>query len=46
MNVKYQIFVSSIYDDLRDERNEVTKACRNMGHIPAGTQMFNERGSR
>ena len=36
MNVKYQIFVSSTYEDLRDERNEVIKACLNMGHIPVG----------
>jgi hypothetical protein len=41
MNVKYQIFVSSTYDDLRDERNEVIKACLNMGHIPVGMEMFN-----
>ena len=41
MNVKYQIFVSSTYDDLKDERNEVIKACLNMGHIPVGMEMFN-----
>ena len=41
MNVKYQIFVSSTYEDLRDERNEVIKACLNMGHIPVGMEMFN-----
>ena len=41
MNVKYQIFVSSTYDDLKDERAEVIKACLNMGHIPVGMEMFN-----
>ena len=41
MNVKYQIFVSSTYEDLKDERNEVIKACLNMGHIPVGMEMFN-----
>lgn len=40
MNVKYQIFVSSTYEDLKDERNEVIKACLNMGHIPVGMEMF------
>jgi Domain of unknown function (DUF4062) len=41
LNVKYQIFVSSTYDDLKNERNEVIKACLNMGHIPVGMEMFN-----
>ena len=41
MNVKYQIFVSSTYEDLKDERNEVIRACLNMGHIPVGMEMFN-----
>ena len=33
MDRKYQIFVSSTYEDLKDERNEVIKACLNMGQI-------------
>jgi Domain of unknown function (DUF4062) len=33
--------VSSTYEDLRSERNEVIKACLNMGHIPVGMEMFN-----
>jgi hypothetical protein len=32
MNVKHH---------LKDERNEVIKACLNMGHIPVGLKMFN-----
>jgi hypothetical protein len=36
MNVKYQIFVSSTYEDLKDERSELIKACLNLGHIPVG----------
>jgi hypothetical protein len=28
MNVEYQIFVSSTYEDLKDERSEVIKAGR------------------
>jgi hypothetical protein len=52
MNLKYQIFVSSTYEDLKDERAEVIKACLNMGHIPVGMEMFNggetavKRGAR
>jgi hypothetical protein len=38
--VKYQIFVSSTYDDLRDERDQVIKACLEIGHIPVGMEMF------
>jgi hypothetical protein len=41
LNLKYQIFVSSTYEDLKDERNEVIRACLNMGHIPVGMEMFN-----
>src|SRR5262249_22343415 len=40
-NVKYQIFISSTYHDLRDEREQVIKACLEMGHIPVGMEMFN-----
>jgi nucleoside 2-deoxyribosyltransferase len=38
---KYQIFVSSTYKDLVDERNEIIKACLIMGNIPVGMEMFN-----
>ena len=41
MTIKYQIFVSSTYKDLKDERNEIIKACLNMDHIPVGMEMFN-----
>ncbi len=40
MNVKYQIFVSSTYEDLRKERDQVVKAILEMGHIPVGMEMF------
>jgi Domain of unknown function (DUF4062) len=39
-NVKYQIFISSTYEDLKDEREQVIKACLEMGHIPVGMEMF------
>lgn len=38
--IKYQIFVSSTYDDLKDERSQVIKAILEMGHIPVGMEMF------
>lgn len=38
--IKYQIFVSSTYDDLKDERAQVIKAILEMGHIPVGMEMF------
>ena len=38
--VKYQVFISSTYDDLKEERDQVIKACLEMGHIPVGMEMF------
>jgi hypothetical protein len=35
MDKKYQIFISSTFDDLKDERDQVIKAILEMGHIPA-----------
>jgi sRNA-binding regulator protein Hfq len=40
MSVKYQIFVSSTFEDLKEERNLVIKAILEMGHIPVGMEMF------
>src|SRR5574341_408539 len=40
VNVKYQVFVSSTYDDLKEERGLVVKAVLEMGHIPVGMEMF------
>lgn len=37
---KYQIFVSSTYLDLIEERAQVTKAILEIGHIPVGMEMF------
>lgn len=39
-NPKYQIFISSTYLDLIKEREQVIKACLEMGHIPVGMEMF------
>lgn len=38
--IKYQIFVSSTYEDLKPERDQVIKAILEMGHIPVGMEMF------
>ena len=38
---KYQIFVSSTYIDLKDERNKVFEAIYSIRHIPAGMEYFN-----
>ena len=40
MDKKYQAFVSSTYEDLKDEREQVIKAILEMGHIPVGMEMF------
>lgn len=37
---KYQIFVSSTYSDLIDERKEATQALLECGCIPAGMELF------
>jgi hypothetical protein len=37
---KFQIFVSSTFVDLKDERQAVSKAILNLGHIPAGMELF------
>lgn len=40
MKKKYQIFVSSTYLDLRDERQSAVEAILKAGHIPAGMELF------
>ena len=40
MNKKYQVFVSSTYTDLKDERRKVMHALMEMDCIPAGMEMF------
>ncbi|HBI01167.1 MAG TPA: hypothetical protein DDY18_06040 [Flavobacterium sp.] len=38
--VKYQIFISSTYLDLRDERQASVESILKKGHIPAGMELF------
>ena len=40
MEKKYQVFISSTYDDLKEERDQAIKAVLEMGHIPVGMEMF------
>ena len=37
---KLQIFVSSTYEDLKEERQAAVEAILNAGHIPAGMELF------
>jgi len=40
MNKKLQVFVSSTYNDLIDERQAAVEAILDAGHIPAGMELF------
>lgn len=40
MNKRYQVFVSSTYTDLVEERQGVLKAILDLGHIPSGMEGF------
>jgi len=40
MNKRYQVFVSSTYEDLKDERLEVMKALLELDCIPCGMEYF------
>lgn len=40
MNKKYQVFVSSTYKDLKEERMAVIRLLLKMGFIPVGMEQF------
>lgn len=40
MNKKLQVFVSSTYTDLKEERQAAVEAILQAGHIPAGMELF------
>src|SRR5438046_2345964 len=40
MDTRYQVFVSSTYADLQDERQEVMQALLELDCIPAGMELF------
>jgi len=39
-DVRYQFFLSSTFEDLRHERQQVIEAVLEMGHIPVGMEVF------
>jgi regulator of replication initiation timing len=40
MSKKLQVFISSTYDDLQEERQSAVEAVLKAGHIPAGMELF------
>lgn len=40
MDRKYQVFISSTYTDMREERQAAVEAVLRAGHIPAGMELF------
>jgi hypothetical protein len=40
LDKKYQIFVSSTFQDLEEERRKVIEQILNLGHIPVGMELF------
>lgn len=40
MDKRYQVFISSTYSDLKEERNKVMQAIMTMDCIPAGMELF------
>lgn len=40
MKKKLQVFISSTYEDLKDERQAAVQAVLDAGHIPAGMELF------
>jgi hypothetical protein len=40
MNKKYQVFVSSTFRDLSEERQDAIRTILDLGHIPAGMELF------
>jgi hypothetical protein len=38
--VRYQVFVSSTYEDLREERQQATQAILEAGFFPSGMELF------
>lgn len=44
MEKKYQIFISSTFEDLKEQRQAAIKAVLDMGQIPAGMEYFPSNG--
>lgn len=41
MAKKFQVFISSTFEDLKEQRDAVVKAVLQLGHLPVGMEMFN-----
>ena len=39
-DIKYQVFVSSTFEDLEDERRSAFESILNVDHIPVGMELF------
>lgn len=40
MDKKFQVFISSTFEDLKEERRAVTEMILELGHIPVGMELF------
>ena len=40
MTVKYQVFISSTFNDLKEERKQITEAVLDLDQIPSGMELF------
>jgi hypothetical protein len=40
MDKKYQIFISSTYEDLKEERQAAIRSVLKIGHVPTGMELF------
>lgn len=40
MDKKYQIYISSTYEDLKEERKKAIETILTMNHFPVGMEMF------
>jgi Domain of unknown function (DUF4062) len=40
MDKRYQVFISSTFSDLKDERQQVLRAILELDHMPAGMELF------
>ena len=40
MQKKYQVFISSTFRDLIDERQDAIRSVLDLGHIPSGMEVF------
>jgi hypothetical protein len=45
MDKKYQVFISSTYKDLIEQRNQVVEVVLRLSHLPVGMEIFNAASS-